>query len=111
MTTSPSPVKRALSPATNATGLASAIAAIYAAVVLIINVVQHHAAFNPEVIVAAISAAAFLYARFRVTPLADPKDAVGNKLVPLTTIPVPSNVVPVPPTQAPIPNPDEVHDV
>jgi hypothetical protein len=105
-------VKRALSPTYNATGLASAVAAIYAAVVLVINIVNHKAAFDPQVIVAAVSAAAFLYARFRVTPISDPKDGNGNPLVPgivlPTSMPPPAPAVAPP---APIPNPGEVHDV
>jgi hypothetical protein len=75
-------VKRALSPATNATGLGSAAAAIYAAVVMIWNVSHHQAAIDPQVVIAAIGAAAFLYTRFKVTPVADPRDGNGQPLVP-----------------------------
>ena len=73
--------KRVLSPATNATGLGSAAAAIYAAVVMIWNVSHHQAAIDPQVIIAAIGAAAFLYTRFKVTPVADPRDGNGQPLV------------------------------
>lgn len=109
---SPTPVKRAISPTYNATGIASAVAAVYTAAVLIWNAAHHNGVIDPQAIVAAISALAFLYARFKVTPLADPKDGNGNSLVPLVTIPVPpAPTAPVPPTVAPIPPPSEVHDV
>jgi hypothetical protein len=74
-------LKRALTPATNPTGLGSSIAAVYAAVVMIWNASHHHAVIDPQVIVAALGAAAFLYARFKVTPVADPKDGNGQPLV------------------------------
>jgi hypothetical protein len=74
-------LKRALTPSTNAPGLGSAAAAIYAAVVMIWNATHHHAVIDPQVIVAALGAAAFLYARFKVTPVADPKDGNGQPLV------------------------------
>jgi hypothetical protein len=73
-------VKRALSPALNPTGIGSAAAAIYAAVVMIYNALNHQAVIDPQVIIAAVGAAAFLYARFKVTPVADPKDGNGNPL-------------------------------
>ena len=75
------PLKRALAPATNPTGIGSSLAAIYAAVVMIWNATHHHAVIDPQVIIAAAGAAAFLYARFKVTPLADPKDGNGQPLV------------------------------
>src|SRR6266704_3684451 len=62
-------LKRALTPATNPAGLGSSAAAIYAAVVM-----------DPQVILAALGAAAFLYARFKVTPVADPRDGNGVPL-------------------------------
>lgn len=77
-------MKRALSPATNATGLSAALAAIYAAVVMVWHVAHHQGVIDPQVIVAALGAAAFLYARFKVTPLADPKTSTGQPLVPIT---------------------------
>ena len=73
-------VKRALSPTTNATGIGSAAAAIYAAVVMIVNATHHHAVIDPQVVIAAVGAAAFLYTRFKVTPIADPRDGNGNPL-------------------------------
>jgi len=82
--TSPSKTRRTLSPTFNTTGLASAAAALYAGVVMIVNAVNHHGVINPQVIVAAVAAAAFLYARFRVTPIADPKDGNGTPLAPVT---------------------------
>jgi hypothetical protein len=84
-------VQRALSPTTNATGLGSAAAAIYAAIVMIYNALHHHAVIDPQVVIAAVGAAAFLYTRFKVTPVADPKDGNGQPLVP---VPAP---VPAPP--------------
>jgi hypothetical protein len=74
--------KRALSPNTNATGLGSAAAAIYAAAVMIWNASHHHAVIDPQVVIAAVGAAAFLYTRFKVTPLADPRDGNGQPLAP-----------------------------
>ena len=74
-------MKRALAPSLNPTGLGSAAAAVYAGIVMILNAVNHHAVIDPQVIVAALGAAAFLYARFKVTPVADPKDGNGQPLV------------------------------
>jgi hypothetical protein len=76
-----SDVKRALAPSLNPTGLASAAAAIYAAAVMVWNATHHHGVIDPQVIIAALAAAAFLYSRFKVTPVADPKDGNGNPLV------------------------------
>src|SRR6266567_122201 len=73
-------LKRALTPATNPAGLGSSAAAIYAAVVMILNATHHHAVIDPQVILAALGAAAFLYARFKVTPVADPRDGNGVPL-------------------------------
>jgi hypothetical protein len=75
------PLKRALTPATNPAGLGSSLAAVYAAAVMIWNASHHHAVIDPQVIIAAVGAAAFLYARFKVTPVADPKDGNGQPLV------------------------------
>ena len=74
-------MKRALAPSLNPTGLGSAAAAVYAGIVMILNAAHHRAAIDPQVIIAALSAAAFLYARFRVTPVADPKDGNGAPLL------------------------------
>jgi CTP:molybdopterin cytidylyltransferase MocA len=73
-------MKRILSPSTNATGLTSAIAALYAAAQAIWNAVHHHAAIDPQVIVAALAAAAALYTRFSVTPVKDPRNGAGEPL-------------------------------
>jgi hypothetical protein len=48
---------------------------------MIWNASHHHAVIDPQVIVAALGAAAFLYARFKVTPVADPKDGNGQPLI------------------------------
>lgn len=88
-------MKRALTPATNPAGLGSAAAAIYAAVVMVWNATHHQGVIDPQVIVAAIGAAAFLYARFKVTPVADPKDGNGQPLV--ATLPVPAQKTLLPP--------------
>ena len=73
-------MKRALAPSLNPTGLGSAAAALYAAVVMIWNATHHQGVIDPQVIVAALAAAAFLYSRFKVTPVADPKDGNGTPL-------------------------------
>lgn len=88
-------VKRMLSVSTNPTGLASAVAALYAAGIMIYHATQHQGVIDPQVIVAALSAAAFLYTRFLVTPVADPKDGNGAPLVP--SAPVVPDVPAVPP--------------
>ena len=105
-------MKRALSPVLNPTGIGAAIAAIYAAVVMIWNASHHHGVLDPQVIVAALGAAAFLYTRFKVTPVADPKDGDGHRLVhvvPATIdvaalnrppVPQPQNVTAMPPPEA-----------
>ncbi len=74
-------MKRALAPSTNATGLGAAAAAIYAAVVMVWHAAHHAGVIDPQVLVAAIGAAAFVYARFRVTPVSDPRDGNGQPLV------------------------------
>jgi hypothetical protein len=73
-------MKRALTPSLNPTGLGSAAAAVYAAVAMIWNATHHLGVIDPQVIVAALAAAAFLYSRFKVTPVADPKDGNGQPL-------------------------------
>lgn len=75
-------LKRALSPKLNATGIGSSIAAVYAAAVVIWNATHNHAPVDPQVIVAGVTALLFLYARFKVTPVADPKTSDGTPLVP-----------------------------
>ena len=93
-------MKRALTPALNPTGLGSAAAAIYAAVVMIWNATHHHAVIDPQVIIAAIGAAGFLYTRFKVTPVADPKDGNGNPLVTIAAAPTIAAGMRVPPPPA-----------
>lgn len=93
-------MKRALTPSLNPTGLGSAAAALYAAVVMVWNATHHQGVIDPQVIVAALGAAAFLYARFKVTPVADPKDGNGVPLVAAAQgglLLPPSNVSVVPP--------------
>jgi hypothetical protein len=80
-------MKRALSLNTNPAGLAAAAAALYAAAVMIWNATHSHGVINPQVIISAVSAAAFLYARFKVTPVADPVDGAGRPLVPRAPVP------------------------
>ena len=91
-------MKRALSPSTNATGLSSAAAALYAGVVMVWNATHHQGVIDPQVIIAALAAAAFLYTRFKVTPVADPKDGNGNPLQAAPPLPVIS-LPPSSPTQ------------
>lgn len=74
-------MKRALSPSLNPTGLGASAAAIYAAVIMIWHWTHHHGVIDPQVLVAAAGAAAFLYARFKVTPVADPHDGNGKPLL------------------------------
>jgi hypothetical protein len=62
---------------------------------MIWNATHHHAVIDPQVIVAALGAAAFLYARFKVTPVADPKDGNGQPLV--AALPVPPQKTLIPP--------------
>ena len=87
---------RALMPSLTPTGLGSAIAAIYAAVVMIANAVSHHGVINPQVIVAAVAAVAFLFARSKVTPVADPRDGNGQPLTAIAPV-VPVETVHLPP--------------
>ena len=89
------PLKRALAPATNPTGIGSALAAVYAGAVMIWNGTHHHAVIDPQVIIAAIGAAAFLYSRMKVTPVADPKDGNGQPLIAAGI--VPQQKTPLPP--------------
>lgn len=90
-------MKRALTPSLNPTGISSAAAALYAAVVMIWNATHHHGVIDPQVIVAALGAAAFLYARFKVTPTADPRDGNGTPLKAVPLDPPPVTVVPAGP--------------
>jgi len=74
-------MKRALSPTLNPTGIGSAAAALYAGIVMVYNALNNQAVIDPQVIIAAVAAGAFLYSRFRVTPVADPRDGNGAPLV------------------------------
>ncbi len=73
-------MKRALSPSTNATGLGAAAAAIYAVVVMIWHWTHHAGVIDPQVLIAGAAAAWLVYTRFKVTPVADPRDGNGNPL-------------------------------
>lgn len=73
-------MKRALSPSLNPTGIGSAVAAVYAGVAMVWNATHHQAVIDPQVIVSALGAAAFLYSRLKVTPVADPRDGNGTPL-------------------------------
>ena len=61
---------------------------------MIWNATHHQGVIDPQVIIAAISAAAFLYARFKVTPVADPKDGNGQPLVAAFTAPPQKTLLP-----------------
>ena len=80
-------MRRALAPATNPTGIGSAAAVIYAATVMIWNAAHHHGVIDPQVVIAALAAAAFLYSRMKVTPVADPRDGNGQPLVAAPAVP------------------------
>jgi len=82
-------MKRALRLSLNPTGIGSAAAAVYAAVVMLWNAGHHHAVIDPQVIIAALSAAGFLYTRFKVTPVADPRDGNGAPLTAAPPVPAP----------------------
>lgn len=82
-------VPRAISPTTNPAGLMATAGAVLAAVVMILNAVNHHGIIDPAVVVAAVGAVAALLTRQVVTPLADPKDGAGNPLTPSTVLPLP----------------------
>ena len=88
------PLKRALAPATNPTGIGSALAAVYAGAVMIWNASHHHAVIDPQVIIAAVGAAAFLYSRMKVTPVADPKDGNGQPLIAAGIVPPQKTLLP-----------------
>lgn len=61
----------------------TAAAAVYAAVVMVYEVLgTHHGLVRADVLIAAVSAVWGLWTRARVTPLARPRDAAGRPLVP-----------------------------
>ena len=66
----------------NPTGYASAIGAVYAAVVMIYNAYNHHGVISTPVIIAAVAAIIALMTRTVVTPIAKPVDGAGRALVP-----------------------------
>jgi hypothetical protein len=74
-------VNRNLSPSTNPAGITAAIAALYAAGAAIWHAVAGHAAIDPSVIIAALTAFAAALTRQVVTPVSDPKDGNGQPLV------------------------------
>jgi len=76
-------IPRVLHPFTNPTGYAAAAGAIYAVVVMIYNAHEHHGAISAPVIVAAVAAVTALLTHQVVTPVSDPKDGAGNRLVPV----------------------------
>lgn len=75
---------RWLNPKLNPAGLSAVAAAVYAAVVMIVNAVHHHGVIDVPVIVAALAAVASLLTRQAVTPVADPRGTAGTQLVPLS---------------------------
>jgi hypothetical protein len=62
---------------------------------MIWNAAHYRGIIDPQVVIAAIGAAAFLYTRFKVTPVADPKDGNGQPLV--AALPVPAQKTLIPP--------------
>jgi hypothetical protein len=80
MITTATPVKRVLSPKLNPAGYMSAGLAVYAAVVMIVNVVHGRGVVDPPVVVAGVSAVLALLTRQAVTPVADPRDGNGAPL-------------------------------
>ncbi len=91
-------MNRALSPNTNVTGIGAAVAALWAAAVMTWNATHGHGVIDPQVDISAITAAAFLYTRFKVTPVSDPKDGAGRPLVPAPF----ARAEPIPPPPPPV---------
>jgi len=60
---------------------------------MIVNATHHHAVIDPQVVIAALAAAAFLYSRMKVTPVADPKDGNGQPLVAALPVPAPKTLI------------------
>jgi hypothetical protein len=94
-------IPRVFSPSTNPTGWIAAAGAILAASVMITNAVNNHGIIDTSVIISAVGAVMALFARQVVTPVADPKNAIGVPLVPVTekvlTYAAPAPVVQVTP--------------
>lgn len=74
-------IPRWLSLPTDPTGYLAALGAVYAAAVMIYNALNHHGVIDTNVIIAAIGAVGALLTRNSVTPLADPRNALGEPLV------------------------------
>ncbi len=75
--------RRLIHPKLNPAGLMSAAGAVYAVVTMVFNAYNHGGIISTPVIIAAISAVSALLTRQVVTPLADPVDGAGRKLVPV----------------------------
>src|SRR5262245_11073138 len=73
-------MKRVLTPSLNPSGLGAAAAAIYAAVIMVWHAAHHQGVIDPQVLAAGAGAAWLIYTRFKVTPVADPRDHNGNPL-------------------------------
>lgn len=72
---------RLVNPATNPAGYMAAAGAVLAAVIVIVNAVNHHGLIDTTVITAAVGAVAALLTRQVVTPVKDPKAADGTQLL------------------------------
>jgi len=94
-------VKRYLSPNLNPAGLMAAAGAVYAAAVMIYNVIHHHGVLSAPVIVAAVSAVLALLTRQVVTPVADPRDGNGQPLTAAAPAPLQAPAVTVLPPEPP----------
>src|SRR5258708_28449734 len=72
-----------LPPAPERAGLGAAPAPTSARVRTIVTLSSHRSGygFDPQVIVAAAAAAWLFYTRFKVTPVADPRDGNGQPLI------------------------------
>ena len=73
-------VKRLLIPSLNPAGLMALAGALYALGTGIFNVVHHHQAIDPQVIVSAIGAMLAALTRQVVTPVSDPHDGANRPL-------------------------------
>jgi hypothetical protein len=80
------PLPRTLDPMTNPSGYLAAAGAIVSAAVMIDNAVHHHGIIDSSVIVAAVGAVSALFARQITTPVADPRNGAGVKLVPAGSV-------------------------
>ena len=100
-----SKLKSIVSPMTNPTGYMAAAGAVYAVVVMVYNVANHHAALNgpnlTALIVAAVGAVGALLTRQVVTPVKAPKDGAGRDLVAISELEQPAMAY-VPPASTPL---------